>query len=345
VSSNPRSVLLDTRQKNWKQNPYTSLLAESIEPESVALGFTWTRALFGKYEVAHVHWPEYLLKHRTKIGSIAAKLLFLAWMLRLRIFQIPVLKTMHNRKPHDNYGRIHKRILRRFESLYSVRLWLMPPPEGISQRKEGRDVVIPHGDYHPWLDALGVRESEIRAANLVNGERHEFHLLCFGVLKKYKNIHEPVSAVVSCTNPRVRLAVKGMATDFEYFNFLKELAADDPRIEILAERLEDDQLIAEILATDVVVIPYPDLYNSGVLLLALSLGRPVALRTSDVALEFQAEFGADWIMMYDNEFDADALEELIARYRSPHSRHVSETRNWNNIGGLHNEAYTLASGT
>lgn len=339
-----RRVLLDTRQKNWHQNPYVSLLAESIEPESVALGFTWAGALFGKYDVVHVHWPEYLLKHRTKVGSLLSKMLFVVWLCRLKVFRVPVVKTMHNRKPHDSYGRIHGLLLGWLEESYTHRVWLMPSKgQEFSTGKSIIDVVIPHGDYVPWLESMGVSDACIQELNSKNALRRTVHFLCFGIIKRYKNIHEPVAAVADCLNGNVRLSVKGMAPDTDYLEYLHKISADDHRINILPGRLDDDELVNEILAADVVLLPYPDLYNSGVLLLALSLGRPVALRSSSVALEFQREFGPEWVITYDGELSPKVLERIVLdRSALLGGRYVSEKRNWISIGEQHNAAYSLA---
>lgn len=340
-----RRVLLDTRQKNWHQNPYVSLLAQSIEPESTAVGFTWGLALFGKYDVVHVHWPEYLLRHRTKVGSVLAKMLFVVWLCRLRVAKIPVLKTMHNRKPHDNYGRFHGFLLRRFEDFYKLQIWLVPPAhERVSNGADISGLVIPHGDYRPWLEGMSINESIIRDSNLRNSARKTVHLLCFGILKRYKNIHEPVAAVAGCGEKDVKLSIKGMAPDADYLAHLRRISNQDDRIEILPGRLADDQLIREILSADVVLIPYPDLYNSGVLLMALSLGRPVALRSSAIALDFQREFGSDWVIIYDGEFSSAVVKRLVVERVAPlGTRHISPKRNWISIGEQHNDAYSLVA--
>lgn len=339
---NSRKILFDTRQRNWKQNPYISLLAESIAPDSTAVGFTWLYALFGKYDVVHVHWPEYLLKHRSKLGSIVVKVLFATWLLRLRLFRIPVMKTMHNRKPHDTYGRTHTQLLYWLETQYSLKLWLMPSVDQASDQDALADVVIPHGDYKPWLDAMGVDKEAIQKINMRNSQRKTVHFLCFGVLKRYKNIHESVSAIAESKNPDVRLSVKGTAPDAPYLSYLHKLAADDDRILIVPERLNDDDLVKEILAADIVIIPYPDLYNSGVLLLALSLGRPVALRNSRVAASFQREFGSAWIHMYKGEFTAKTVECLVPQLALPvGARYLSRERDWERVGARHNDAYSL----
>src|SRR3954447_7502090 len=96
------TVLLDVPARHAGQNPYISLLAESLRARGARVQFfTWRRALLGRYSVLHAHWPEYLVWHRRFLVRTAYQMGAAVLALRLRLQQRPVVRTVHNRTPHD----------------------------------------------------------------------------------------------------------------------------------------------------------------------------------------------------------------------------------------------------
>jgi beta-1,4-mannosyltransferase len=226
--------------------------------------------------------------------------------------------------------------------MYTRKIWLMPPSAPLSEQNV--DVWIPHGDYIPWLQSLGVNVETIRAANVHRCSDDTTRLLAFGVIKRYKCLDEAVRAVAGASDVNLRLTIKGNAPDSDYLGELLSIAAGDSRIVIAPGRMDDLELAREILSADLIVLPYRDLYNSGALLLALSLGRPVAMRRSEVALQMFEEFGPEWIFLYEGEFTADVAVKLVQSVgRTAVARKSSPGRDWARVARLHNEAYCAAS--
>jgi beta-1,4-mannosyltransferase len=91
------------------------------------------------------------------------------------------------------------------------------------------------------------------------------------------------------------------------------------------------------------VAPYRDLYNSGVVMLALSLARPVLLLPGDVARGLQSEFGPEWVRvlpppMSARDLAAAATELGDRRGRPP----FAASRDWDEIGRRHAAVYAAA---
>lgn len=59
----PIVVLQSFRTPRPTTNPYIVMLGETLRttPGVVLLNFSWRRALFGRFDVFHVHWPEILV--------------------------------------------------------------------------------------------------------------------------------------------------------------------------------------------------------------------------------------------------------------------------------------------
>src|SRR5713101_8319556 len=83
-------------------NPYTRLLYRSLELQGVQVeDFAVWRAFFKKYEILHLHWPEYYVAHRNLIKAIvgtAGLLLSVFWCRRRGA---KVIWTVHNLGAHS----------------------------------------------------------------------------------------------------------------------------------------------------------------------------------------------------------------------------------------------------
>lgn len=335
ASENYRRVLFDTRSKHWNQNPYVSLLVESLSPDVKVLGFSWRAALLGRYSTVHLHWPEYLLKHPRLWQRVAARLLFTVWLLRILAFQTNVVSTRHNLERHVSVARIDELLLRGLES--SVRIEIRLTHREVKSLSARRRVVhIPHGDYEPFLARHGYSAdvvSTIKSART--------RLLVFGIIRPYKNIEAVVSAVVSDATGQYDLLVAGRCADEHYGEQLSALAAKSPSsISWDRNRVDDTILIQYISQADFVVVPYEDLYSSGALLLALSVGTPVIVKDGAVASELQSEFGRSWVLTYGGELVLSKLDRLIADHTRPdQSVPDFSQRRWGDIGQAHKEIY------
>src|SRR4051812_25336046 len=68
-------------------NPYLVMVRDAIEsvPGSQVRTFTWKRAIFGRYDVFHVHWPEHILTGSNRLKAAVVHLTALVFLARLRV--------------------------------------------------------------------------------------------------------------------------------------------------------------------------------------------------------------------------------------------------------------------
>jgi glycosyltransferase involved in cell wall biosynthesis len=150
------------------------------------------------------------------------------------------------------------------------------------QLDEGRVTVIPHGHYLAYTGAALQAREDARAALRLGQEAPT--LLFFGQIKRVKGLDTLLQALpaVAAQHPHAVLVVAGQVWKDSWHRYqaiIDELGlADHVRTRIA--HIPDSEVEAYFRAADVVVLPYRRVYQSGVLLMAWSYGRPVV--ASDV---------------------------------------------------------------
>lgn len=324
------TVLLDVPARHAGQNPYISLLADSLRARGARVQFfTWRRALLGRYSVLHAHWPEYLVWHRRFLVRTAYQMGAAVLALRLRLQKIPVVRTVHNRTPHDALRGRQRTVLGLIES--RARFWIYLTAEGTPGTvSSGTSSVIAHGHYKDWPPYTP------------EGSKKADHVLAFGHLKPYKGHEELIRAFRATQLPSLRIL--GRAGDGSYLETLRDAAGADPRVEIDSRYLPDRELAQAISGAHMVVLPYKDFYNSGAALLALSLGTPLVVPRNGITEALRREVGSDWVMTYVGGLTGDVLEtayDWAAGQESvPEPRLAG--RDWDPIAREHISAYRTA---
>ncbi len=310
-------------------NPYLVLLIRSLPQEVESLLFSWRTAVFGRYDVLHVHWPEHLLGAGGARG-LARRVAFAAVLARVRLTRTGVVRTLHNIRPHEGRRGIDAFLLRGFDAATTGTVLLQPSPVP----PPGRFVVeIPHGHYRPWF------------AGLPGAARVEGRLLFFGQIRGYKGVAELLEAFAG-VNARAgaSLVVCGQPQDDALAQDLTERAARDPRVSLRLGHVADADLSVEVARAELVVLPYKEMHNSGAVLLALSLDRPVLVPRSEHSRALAQEVGAGWVLEYDGPLTAEVLRSGLAQARSTvrSQRPDLDRRDWGGIGAAHAEVYRRA---
>ena len=129
-------------------------------------------------------------------------------------------------------------------------------------------------------------------------------LLFFGLIRRHKGLDVLVSALPEIARrvPDVRLVVAG--DPLEPIGPVRELARSlgaDGRIEWRLGFVPDGD-VAELMAdATVVVLPYREIWNSGVLALAIGHGRPAVVSNLGAMAEIVGEFGAGKVVPAEDE--------------------------------------------
>lgn len=314
-------------------NPYIVMLHDRLRsnPETNVLAFGWRTALFARYDVFHVHWPEILVSGRTPIKKVVRQVLTASLLVRLRIRRIPIVRTVHNLELPEGISRREILLLKAFDRHTGLRILINSEtrlPDDLDS------VTIPHGHYRDWF-ALH------EASPVIRGQ-----LGFAGLVRRYKGVERLIRSFIetSSTAPSLSLRVGGAASSPELKSEVERLAEGDNRIRLDLHFLSDAELVGLVTSSELVVLPYTFMHNSGGALTALSLGRPVLVPDNPVNRALSKEVGAGWVWCYDGDIDATAIVETIAKLRggqwseSPNL----DSRRWDDAASSHTDAYRLA---
>ncbi|ALJ19072.1 glycosyltransferase [Microbacterium sp. No. 7] len=324
--SRPPRVLLGL----WPDDRGTQYADQLVDggDGSIELGyFSWREALLGSYDVFHVHWPEMLVRGSTRLESLLRRraLALVLWRCRLR--RVPVVRTVHNATPHEPGSRAEQRVLAACDRATS----------GVIRLTTHTDVAfgsfvatIPHGHYRPRFDALP-REAQVPG-----------RLLFIGIVRPYKGVLDLIRVFRSLDDPALSLRVVGAPSPGQGELVTRE-AGDDPRVSTELSFVSDADFVREISAAELVVFPYRRMLNSGVLLAALSVDRPVLVPRSPVNEAIADEVGREWFVFYDR-LDAPGLAQALrdVRARSLRGRPELSARDWPAVARAHRKVYLSA---
>lgn len=313
-------------------NPYITMLDTALASTDGIehLRFSWREALLGRYDVFHWHWPEVKLHGGSAISSVGKYALTAMLALRHGLSRrIAVVRTVHNLDlPDDNAARLW--LLRRIDRQADHRIVLnatTPLPPGTAQ------TLILHGHYRDWYGR------ERRA------EREPGRFGTFGGVRRYKGVSGFVDAYAEAVeiDPQISMIIGGKASSPELADDLRARVADLPGVVLQLEFLTDAELVQLVTGSELIVLAYRFMHNSGSVLAALSLDRPVLVPRNAPNEALAAEVGAEWVQMYDDDLDGegllrarDAVREITA------ARPDLSRREWDDAGTAHAAAYRAA---
>jgi len=175
--------------------------------------------------------------------------------------------------------------------------------------RTGKIAIIPHGNYLPF----------ITAAEKAPKSSSPFTLLFFGQIKDVKGLDILLNAFkkVTAVKQDVQLIIAGKAYKNDlgvYENLIEELGIA-PFIKTDFRYIPDDEVASFFSQADLVILPYREIYQSGVLLLTMSYGKP--LLCSDLAAFEEIIIDKENGFTFKSENDDDLADKLLAIMDDP----------------------------
>ena len=217
----------------------------------------------------------------------------------------------------------------------------------ISPLIEGKIVIVPHGNYIPFITIDNDKEN---AKDFLGIDRHKKVLLFFGMIKKVKGLDlllNTFSKVIEKHSDIVLLiAGKSWKNDFSVYQQIIDKYNLSQHIILHNNFIPHDYVKYYYSAADLVVLPYKKIYQSGVLMMALSYQK-IALVSDLHPLKEIIEDGVNGFVFKSE--DQDSLFKKIDSIFS--EKHDIEQINlnaklkiktefdWINIGRLTKKAY------
>ena len=318
-------------------NPYTILLAESIRDAGAALTyFSWRNALFGRYDVFHVHWPEILVEGRTPLRRLVRQALTVLLVARLAITRRPLVRTVHNLGLPEGLSVIQRGILTLIDRRTALRVRLndhtpvLPP-----------FATIPHAHFRSWFTSY-------RPSPIVRGQ-----VGYVGRIRRYKGVESLLEAFAATRvlagmgqESPLRARIAGYASTPELETTLLQLAGGDANVAIEFGFVADSTIVDVVTSSELVVLPYRVMHNSSAAITALSLGRPVLVPDNEVTRDLAIEMGPGWVHTFTGELSGEALVAALGSVREhpPAEPPRMDARQWARSGEDHVAAFRTVLG-
>jgi len=288
-------------------NPYVIMLAESLRAVAgvTVQNFSWRTALAGKYDVFHVHWPEILVSGQNPAKKLARQGLFVGLILRLKAKDIPIVRTVHNLELPSGISRREVALLKWAQRATTLQITLnrFTP----TNEDEPHEVIL-HGHYKDWF------------ANYPVPSPQRGFISYFGFVRRYKGVDSLIEAFKAL--PRngplgaLRLVIAGAATNQATADELFTAAGVDERIALEFHFLSDDGLVNHVGHSELIVLPYRHIHNSGGVLTALSLNRPVLVPANEANDGLSEEVGPGWVWTYEGDLTGEAITTALIELRA-----------------------------
>lgn len=309
-------------------NPYIVMLRDALAetPGVEVRTFSWRRALLGRYDVFHAHWPEILVSGQSPVKALVRQALTALLILKLQLTRTPIVRTAHNLHLPDGISRRERALLRWFDHRTALRIRLNPTtpfPAGTAYE------TILHGDYREWF------------GRYPEPPREHGRLGYFGLIRRYKGVEQLLEVFARVPGDELSLTVAGKPSSDELAATVREIAGHDPRVRVHLAFLPDAELADLVGRSELVVLPYRDMHNSGGVLTALSLDRPVLVPDNEATASLADEVGQQWVLRY-AELTAEVLQDAAARAREVEGRPDLSARSWADAGRQHEAAYRRA---
>ena len=322
-------VLQSFPQPRATTNPYIVMLADALraDPGIDLHTFSWKQALLGRYDVFHAHWPEILVNGTNPLKASARRVLTVALLVRLRLTRTPIVRTVHNLHLPSGLSRAQRRILEAFDRATTYRIALNPDGAVVDGLASA---VILHGHYRDWYSPQPRRE------------RESGRLAFFGQVRGYKNVPALIGAFRATEG--LRLTVAGKPTSAALSAEIRAAAEGDGRIDLDLTFLSDAEVVEVVTSAELVVLAYTEMHNSGSVLAALSLDRPVLVPATAVNESLAHEVGAGWVRQYTGELTPEVIGKAMTAVASMPvgTRPDLSRREWSAVGSQHRAAYAAA---
>lgn len=302
--------------KNKDSNPYNYLLYSEMEKLDVEVKeFSLLAGLRLNYDIIHIHWPERYLNSNYLMKAWFFSIIFIFVLLWNRIFNKKIVWTVHNLKPHSvkypviNYffWPVFSKMVDGFISLSNANIELIM--NDFPSLKYRKKVVTYHGLYDGIYPNV-VNKKEAKAKLNLKTERKV--CLFLGQLKPYKNVFSLVDMFSHNSFEDIDLVIAGKFDDFLYRKKVLDKAKGCKNINIFEGFVSEDDLQIYLNASDLMVLPFENIFNSGSALLGVSFRVPVLLPYSNNFEEY-SKTCSELLVTYDSPLNKALITSALSR--------------------------------
>jgi beta-1,4-mannosyltransferase len=305
-------------------NPIFGVINQSLSDTygTTVAEFTIPKLLAGDFDLWHVQFPETVLYHR-KVWKALPRLMILRALVELtRLRGIKLVWTANNLASHEqNHPRLERWLWSFFLSRVDAFVTHSETGASLARQRHAalrhkRHFVVPEPHFRTIEDDDVDRE----AARAYLGVPQSAKVALFvGRIRPYKRVDHLISVFRSCSGEDLRLIIAGRPYTSDVARRIEQAAGQEERIKLVFGHVPEQELQYYFNASDVVVLPYREIFLSGTALLALSYGCPILVPRRGALGELAEEMGPAWVRLYDGELNADELGAAMDWAQAPRS--------------------------
>lgn len=196
----------------------------------------------------------------------------------IRKRKIPIIWNIHNLHRHDKKFRLiekynFKKLIYEVDAVRVFHKGALNIIEEYFQIVFDKEVLIaPQGNYIEYYNNSITRK---QARKKLSVPESDLILLIFGGIRKGKGIVEFTRSFINADVDNTRLLIAGPIIDKSVGDEISNIIKMNSRITLFNNYIPDNQVQDYFNASDLFVIPYENILNSGAAILGMSFGKPI----------------------------------------------------------------------
>jgi hypothetical protein len=281
-------------------------------------------AKFFRFDVLHIHWPEFYITDRPNYIAIFLAPAFLVYLIVAKLLRKNIVWTIHDvvpvKAPHARLLRLYLLSVRVLADAY---VFMNPSSEAEFARlfpRARRKTAwhVPHGAY-PVAAVSPQRRAALRER--LSGGVNCLLVGFLGDIRPYKN-PEALAYLPhqDSIGREIKIVVAGAVDSTYDTREIEALLGCIPLKHLIriTERLSDERLVDIICAVDVVLLPYLQGSNSGFSMLVLSCGQRLLCSALPMFRDLTNRPGPPWVYVFDHRAKDLSAELNAALSRFQH---------------------------
>lgn len=311
------SVLAFPKYKD-KLNPYLINLNKYLDlnSEIQITEFSILKPFCKRYDIFHLHWPDYFFV-RSIYKTFFRIIYFLLIICVFKLRKTKLIWTIHNLEPHENHHPwLNYKIVGLWSYLIDGYTVMSEVSSTLARRKypilkQKKMKMIYHSTYENYQNI--VSKSEARKKFKI--EKNSKVLLFFGNICNYKNIPLLISEFKKLNNKKFTLIIAG---NVKCISLKKEIIKQSKKLNIQLHLrfIFEHEVQFFFNASDIVILPFKNILNSGSAMLALSFRRPIFCPNIGSLTELRLIFGFRTINTY-SKFDLNKINLIVNQSLPP----------------------------
>lgn len=207
--------------------------------------------------------------------------------------------------------------------------------------------IVPHGNYTPFIN---IQKDKKRSREYLDLPTDKTILLFFGMIKKVKGLEILLKSLrkVVNTNPDVILLIAGKPwqNDFKLYQQIIDENELSENIILHTKFIPHEDVEHYYSASDLIVLPYKKIYQSGVLMMTLSYKKPALVSDLPPLKEVITDNENGFLFISEDVSDlANRINQILGdkdnleKVRINGSILINTRFGWNEIGRLTKEVY------